>query len=163
MPVQEPKRKWKTVAIIGVGLIGGSLAMALRNSNACEKVVGCSRSAQHLQQAIDLTRSVLEVPDSHVIAIVPASDTGAVEIALWSLLGARGVDVLVWESFGNGWAVDVLSELKLDDVRVIEAVALSVAWKGGRVSAGCSNTTKERLALMVLALDEHQRRLFHQE
>ena len=82
------------------------------------------RSAEgkaRLQYAIDLTREVLEVPNDYLIGIVPASDTGAVEMALWSLLGARGVDVLAWESFGKGWAVDVLKQLKLEDVRVLEA------------------------------------------
>ncbi len=82
------------------------------------------RSAEgkaRLQYAINLTREVLEVPDDYLIGIVPASDTGAVEMALWSLLGARGVDVLAWESFGKGWAVDVLKQLKLEDVRVLEA------------------------------------------
>jgi len=74
-----------------------------------------------LKQAIDETRQVLQVPDTHRIAIVPASDTGAVEMALWSLLGARGVDMLAWESFGAGWVSDVTKQLKLDDVRVIEA------------------------------------------
>jgi len=74
-----------------------------------------------LKQAIDLTREVLQGPASHRIGIVPASDTGAVELALWSLLGARGVDALAWESFGEGWVGDVLKELKLKDVRVIKA------------------------------------------
>ncbi|MFB2553454.1 phosphoserine transaminase [Ensifer soli] len=70
-----------------------------------------------LKQAIDLTREVLEVPADYRIGIVPASDTGAVEMALWSLLGARGVDMLAWESFGAGWVSDVVKELKLPDVR----------------------------------------------
>lgn len=74
-----------------------------------------------LRQAIDLTREILEVPDDYRIGIVPASDTGAVEMALWSLLGARGVDVLAWESFGLGWVTDVVKQLKLDDVRTIIA------------------------------------------
>ncbi|MEZ5841906.1 MAG: phosphoserine transaminase [Hyphomicrobiales bacterium] len=74
-----------------------------------------------LQRAIDLTREVLGVPADWRIGIVPASDTGAVEMALWSLLGARGVDILAWESFGSGWATDVTKQLKLDDVRVMEA------------------------------------------
>lgn len=69
-----------------------------------------------LKEAITLTREVLEVPASHRIGIVPASDTGAVEMALWSLLGARGVDMLAWESFGEGWVSDVLKQLKLKDV-----------------------------------------------
>lgn len=74
-----------------------------------------------LKLAIDLTREVLEVPDGYRIAIVPASDTGAVEMALWSLLGARGVDMLAWESFGKGWITDVIKQLRLDDVRLLEA------------------------------------------
>ncbi|MCC2111641.1 MAG: phosphoserine aminotransferase, partial [Hyphomicrobiales bacterium] len=61
-----------------------------------------------LARAIDLTRQVLMVPDDYRIGIVPASDTGAVEMALWSLLGPRGIDVLVWESFGAGWATDIV-------------------------------------------------------
>ncbi|MEG9861028.1 MAG: phosphoserine transaminase [Parvularculales bacterium] len=71
--------------------------------------------------AIDKTRHLLEVPEDYRIAIVPASDTGAVEMALWSLLGVRGVDVLVWESFGASWASDITSQLCLEDVRVLKA------------------------------------------
>ena len=74
-----------------------------------------------LKQAIDLTRDVLEVPADYRIGIVPASDTGAVEMALWSLLGPRGVDMVAWESFGSGWVSDVVKELKLPDVRKITA------------------------------------------
>jgi phosphoserine aminotransferase len=74
-----------------------------------------------LARAIDLTREVLQVPDGHRIGIVPASDTGAVEMALWSLLGARGVDMVAWESFGAGWVTDVVKQLRLPDTRVIEA------------------------------------------
>ncbi|MEZ5876813.1 MAG: phosphoserine transaminase [Tepidamorphaceae bacterium] len=74
-----------------------------------------------LQHAIDLTRKVLQVPADYRIAIVPASDTGAVEMALWTMLGARGVDMLAWESFGSGWITDVIKQLKLADVRTIEA------------------------------------------
>ncbi|PSJ57796.1 phosphoserine transaminase [Kumtagia ephedrae] len=74
-----------------------------------------------LEQAIALTREVLEVPADYRIGIVPASDTGAVEMALWSLLGARGVDMLAWESFGAGWVTDVVKQLKLKDARVFEA------------------------------------------
>jgi phosphoserine aminotransferase len=70
-----------------------------------------------LKLAIDLTREVLQVPAGYRIGIVPASDTGAVEMALWSLLGARGVDMLAWESFGEGWVTDVVKQLKLKDVR----------------------------------------------
>jgi len=74
-----------------------------------------------LKLAIDLTREVLQVPADYLIGIVPASDTGAVEMAMWSMLGERGVDILAWESFGEGWANDALKQLKLDDVRVIDA------------------------------------------
>jgi phosphoserine aminotransferase len=74
-----------------------------------------------LKQAIELTREVLRVPASHRIGIVPASDTGAVELALWSLLGERGVDMLAWESFGDGWVTDVAKQLKLKDCRIIKA------------------------------------------
>ncbi|MBZ9603765.1 phosphoserine transaminase [Phyllobacterium chamaecytisi] len=74
-----------------------------------------------LKQAIDLTREILEVPADYRIGIVPASDTGAVEMALWSLLGERGVDMVAWESFGSGWVTDVIKQLKLGDARTIEA------------------------------------------
>jgi len=74
-----------------------------------------------LKRAIDLTREVLEVPAGYKIAIVPASDTGAVEMALWSLLGARLVTMLAWESFGEGWVGDVVKELKLKDVTTLKA------------------------------------------
>jgi phosphoserine aminotransferase len=74
-----------------------------------------------LKRAIDLTREVLEVPPEYRIGIVPASDTGAVEMALWSLLGARPITVLAWESFGEGWVNDVVKELKLKDVTVLKA------------------------------------------
>ncbi|MGE0178673.1 MAG: phosphoserine transaminase [Sphingomonas sp.] len=67
-----------------------------------------------LAHAIDLTCHVLKVPASHRIAIVPASDTGAVEMALWGLLGPRPVTLLAWESFGEGWVTDVVKQLKLD-------------------------------------------------
>ncbi len=74
-----------------------------------------------LKRAIDLTREVLEVPADYRIGIVPASDTGAVEMALWSLLGARPVTMLAWESFGEGWISDVAKELKLKDVTILKA------------------------------------------
>ncbi len=74
-----------------------------------------------LKRAIDLTRDVLEVPADYKIGIVPASDTGAVEMALWSLLGARAVTMLAWESFGEGWVTDVEKQLKLKDVKVLKA------------------------------------------
>jgi phosphoserine aminotransferase len=74
-----------------------------------------------LKRAIDLTREILEVPADYRIGIVPASDTGAVEMALWSLLGARPVTMLAWESFGEGWVTDVQKELKLKDVTLLKA------------------------------------------
>ena len=74
-----------------------------------------------LKEAIDRTRQVLGVPDDYRIGIVPASDTGAVEMALWSLLGPRPVDVLAWESFGAEWVSDVTESLRLPDTRVFEA------------------------------------------
>jgi len=67
-----------------------------------------------LAEAIDLTREILGVPAGYRIGIVPGSDTGAVEMAMWSMLGARGVDMLAWESFGEGWVTDVVKQLKLD-------------------------------------------------
>src|ERR1700685_1167125 len=77
--------------------------------------------SEKLKRAIDLTREVLEVPADYRIGIVPASDTGAIEMALWSLLGARPVIMLAWESFGEGWVSDVLKELKLKDTTVLKA------------------------------------------
>ena len=74
-----------------------------------------------LKRAIDLTREILEVPADYRIGIVPASDTGAVEMAMWSLLGQRPVTMLAWESFGEGWVSDVIKELKLKDATVLKA------------------------------------------
>lgn len=74
-----------------------------------------------LAEAINRSAALLGMPRDYLLAIVPASDTGAVEMALWSLLGARGVDILAWESFGSGWVTDVTKQLKLKDVRVFEA------------------------------------------
>ena len=74
-----------------------------------------------LKLAIELTREVLEVPADYKIGIVPASDTGAVEMALWSLLGARPVTTIAWESFGEGWVSDIVKELKLKDVTKLHA------------------------------------------
>src|SRR5215467_4478653 len=90
-----------------------------------DAVLGRSHRAKigraKLKRAIDLTREVLEVPADYRIGIVPASDTGAVEMALWSMLGARPVTVLAWESFGEGWVSDVTKELKLANVTVLKA------------------------------------------
>jgi phosphoserine aminotransferase len=74
-----------------------------------------------LAEVITLSKAILGMPADWRLGIVPASDTGAVEMALWSMLGARGVDVLVWESFSKDWATDVLKQLKLADARVIDA------------------------------------------
>src|ERR1700692_1607729 len=74
-----------------------------------------------LKRAIDLTREVLQVPAAYRSGIVPASDTGAVEMALWSLLGPRPVTLLAWESFGEGWVSDVAKELKLKDATILKA------------------------------------------
>jgi phosphoserine aminotransferase len=74
-----------------------------------------------LKEAITRTKAVLEIPADYRVGIVPASDTGAVEMALWSMLGARPVDMLAWESFGEGWVTDVVKQLKLKDARVLKA------------------------------------------
>ena len=74
-----------------------------------------------LEDVINRTRSVLGIPADYRIGIVPASDTGAVEMALWSLLGARGIDAVAWESFGEGWVTDITKQLKIEDTRVFKA------------------------------------------
>jgi len=76
---------------------------------------------QKLADVIDRSRKLLGIPDDYKLGIVPASDTGAVEMVLWSVLGARGVDVLAWESFGSGWVTDVTKQLKLADARTLAA------------------------------------------
>src|ERR1700678_3443203 len=93
--------------------------------NLTDAVLGRSHRSKagkaKLKRAIDLTREVLEVPADYRIGIVPASDTGAVEMALWSLLGARPATMLTWESFGEGWVGDVAKELKLKDVTILKS------------------------------------------
>src|SRR3954447_2060017 len=93
--------------------------------NLSNAVLGRSHRAKigkaRLKLAIELTREVLEVPAGYRIGIVPASDTGAVEMALWSLLGARPVTTIAWESFGEGWVSDIVKELKLKDVAKLHA------------------------------------------
>jgi len=74
-----------------------------------------------LADVIERTRKVLQIPADYRIGIVPASDTGAFEMAMWSLLGARGADLLTWESFGSGWVTDAVKQLKLKDTRTMEA------------------------------------------
>ncbi|MBK7947844.1 MAG: phosphoserine transaminase [Deltaproteobacteria bacterium] len=88
-------------------------------------LVGRSHRAEparaRIQEISDRSRAILGIPADWRIGIVPASDTGAVELALWSLLGARGVDLLAWESFGSGWVSDAVKQLKLKDTRVLES------------------------------------------
>jgi phosphoserine aminotransferase len=74
-----------------------------------------------LQDVIERSRAILGLPDDYRLGIVPASDTGAIEMAMWSLLGARGVDMLAWESFGSQWVTDVRKQLRLTDVRALDA------------------------------------------
>lgn len=74
-----------------------------------------------LKAAIDKTKALLGIPEDYLVGITPASDTGAFEMAMWSVLGARGVDAIAWESFGSGWISDILKELKLEDVRKFTA------------------------------------------
>lgn len=76
---------------------------------------------QKLGEVIERSKKLLGIPADYVLGIVPASDTGAIEMALWSMLGARGVDVLQWESFGKGWATDCKKQLKLTELRVFNA------------------------------------------
>ncbi len=94
-------------------------------TNLDTEVLGRSHRAQlpqsKLKEVIDLSKEILNLPADYLLGIVPASNTGAFEMALWSMLGARGVDVLVWESFGAGWANDITSQLQLTDVREFHA------------------------------------------
>lgn len=93
--------------------------------NLASAVLGRSHRSKpgksRLKRAIDRTREVLQVPDDYLIGITPGSDTGAVEMALWSLLGPRPVQLLAFESFGKDWATDVVKQLKLPDVEVLDA------------------------------------------
>ena len=99
---------------------GWSLARVVETAHLGRSHRASGPKAQ-LKQAIDRTHALLGLPEDYLVGIVPASDTGAVEMAMWSLLGARPVDVLVWESFGAAWATDAVKQLKLQDCRVIEA------------------------------------------
>ncbi len=93
--------------------------------NLSDAVLGRSHRSNigksRLQSAIEKTRKLLDIPEDHYIGIVPGSDTGAMEMALWSMLGARGIDLFAWESFGKGWVTDVTKQLKLEDVRIFDA------------------------------------------
>jgi phosphoserine aminotransferase len=90
-----------------------------------EALVGRSHRAKpakaRIQEVSDRSRAILGIPEDYHIGIVPASDTGAMEMAMWSMLGARGVDMLAWESFGEGWVTDAVKQLKLDDVHTLAA------------------------------------------
>ena len=98
----------------GWTLAGLKGALLGRNHRSAE-------SKARLELAIERTRQLLELPPDYLVAIVPASDTGAVEMALWSLLGPRGVDVLAWEAFSRDWVTDIVEQLKLKDVRALLA------------------------------------------
>ncbi len=104
-----PCAKW--LGFSPAALAGASLGRSHRSAEGRER----------LRDIIEGTRHILEVPDTHLVGIVPGSDTGAFEMAMWNLLGARGVDALAWESFGRIWLRDVAAELKLGDARLIEA------------------------------------------
>ena len=90
-------------------------------NNLENAVLGRSHRAKigkaRLKYAIDKTHALLGLPDDYLVGIMPASDTGAFEAAMWTMLGERGVDVMAWESFGSGWVADIIKQLKLDDVR----------------------------------------------
>ena len=93
--------------------------------NLSDAALGRSHRAKigkaKLKLAIDLTREVLQVPADYLIGIVPASDTGAYEMAMWTMLGARPVTMAAWESFGEGWVTDAVKQLKLADCETVTA------------------------------------------
>ena len=101
------KRPGWSVAALGAAALGRSHRAAAAKAK--------------IAAVIERSRAVFGIPDDYHLAVVPASDTGAVEMALWSLLGPRGVAVLVWDSFGKDWAGDVGDQLRLDDVQVRRA------------------------------------------
>ena len=80
---------------------------------------------ERIYKVISLIRETLNIPSSYQIGIVPASDTGAIEMLLWNLLGERPVDVLAWESFGNDWVKDIVNQLKIENTRVIKAYVIA--------------------------------------
>ena len=75
---------------------------------------------ERLKKVIDKTKEILGMPENYLLGIMPGSDTGALEASLWSMLGARGVDVLAWENFGKEWIVDIVDELKIQNVNVLD-------------------------------------------
>ncbi|MEM7042266.1 MAG: phosphoserine transaminase [Pseudomonadota bacterium] len=91
------------------------------NSEALGRSHRAAIGKGRLKEVIERSRAILDIPEDYRIAIVPASDTGAFEMAMWNLLGARGVDVLAWESFGSGWLTDIEKQLKLENVRALKA------------------------------------------
>ena len=78
-------------------------------------------SKTKIQQVINQSKEILQIPNDYLVGIVPASDTGAFEMAMWTLLGQRAVDVLAWESFSSDWATDIIKQLKIEDHRLMEA------------------------------------------
>ena len=113
----------------------------------------CCAGDSVLKEAIDLTRAVLGVPEDYRIGIVPGSDTGAVEMALWSLLGARGVDVLAWESFGLGWVTDVVKQLKLaEDLAELGAKQGKLGGMQGRLGAKQGKRVRNRGGDLAIVL-----------
>jgi phosphoserine aminotransferase len=122
MTVQKPTAR-PHVAHFSSGPCAKRPGYALENLKTAE--LGRSHRSKpgkaKLKLAIDKTRAVLGVPSDYLIGIVAASDTGAFEMAMWSMLGARGVDVLAWESFGKDWVTDIVKQLKLQNTRVMEA------------------------------------------
>src|SRR5271163_2251597 len=108
---------WSTAALSGA-LVGRSHRSAIGLAQCVE--------------VIERSRALLHIPVDYKVGIVPGSDTGAVEMALWSMLGARGVDLLAWESFGQGWVTDVVKELRLEGARTLKA------GYGEKVDAACS-------------------------
>jgi phosphoserine aminotransferase len=106
-PGPSAKRPGWSPAVLGNAVLARSHRAALAKAR--------------LKEVIDRSRALLGLPADWRLGIVPGSDTGAVEMAMWSLLGARGVDLLTWESFGEGWVSDVLKQLKLKDARVLKA------------------------------------------
>ncbi|GJQ12865.1 hypothetical protein GpartN1_g4656.t1 [Galdieria partita] len=123
MPVNQPSTKPKSPCFSS-GPCAKHPGYSLENSLSKAALGRSHRSAlgkSKLKNAIEKTKQILQLPESYRVAIVPGSDTGAVEMALWSMLGPRPVDVCYWESFGKGWLTDIVNELKLKSVRFFTA------------------------------------------